>query len=162
MTRNLATIGSIRGILVVLALAVVPTLAFAQTSGKFTDQKSGSEQAVRKTLDELYAALGRNDVAALDRIYADDYTLVNEEGALTTKAPRLAAIKSGELKYESISFDDYAVRVHGDTAVATYRVALRAKSKGQDISGPVRVTATLVKEKGRWQLVAAQATRITQ
>lgn len=164
MTRNLITFGSLRAILVVLAalaaLAALPGLAAAQSNGKFTDQKSNSEQAVRKTLDELYAALGRNDAAALDRIYAEDYTLINESGELTTKAPRLAAIRSGELKYESIKFDDYAVRVHGETAVATYHVMSKAKVKGQDSGGDFRVTATFIKMKGSWRLLAAQVTRV--
>lgn len=33
-----------------------------------------------------------------DRIYADNYILVNEFGVVVTKAPRLAAIESGELQ----------------------------------------------------------------
>ena len=119
------------------------------------------EQAVRRLLNELYAALGRNDAAALDRIYADDYTLVNESGVLTTKAPRLASIKSGELKYESVSFDELNVRLYGNTAVATYHATNKVQFKGQDIGGQFRVTVTLVKIKGRWQVVAAQVTRIT-
>lgn len=144
--------------LIMMMLAIVPAIAFSQSNGA----KGGAEQAVRQTLDELYAALGRNDAAALDRIYADDYTLVNEEGVITAKAPRLAAIKSGEMKYESISFVDPVIRVHGETAVATYRVSVKARSKNQDINAPVFVTATFVKTKGGWKLLAAQATRIAQ
>lgn len=160
MKLSSLTIGSLKGALLVsLALVLVPAVVSAQTNGK----SSGSaEQAVRQTLDELYAALARNDVAVLDRIYAGDYTLINESGELMTKAPRLAAIKSGEMKYESIAFDDYAVRVHGDTAVATYRVDYKAKMKGVDVGGKGRVTATLMKTGGRWRLVAAQATYIKE
>jgi ketosteroid isomerase-like protein len=164
MPCNHAMIGPLKGILIVVlaALFVMPVVAFAQTNGKFTNQKNGAEQAVRQTLDELYAALGRNDAAALDRIYADDYTLVNEEGVITAKAPRLAAIRSGEMKYESISFVDPTIRVHGDTAVATYRVMVKARSKAMDINGPVFVTGTFVRTKAGWKLFAAQATRIAQ
>ncbi|MGH9960767.1 MAG: DUF4440 domain-containing protein [Pyrinomonadaceae bacterium] len=52
------------------------------------------------------------------------------------------------------------MRLYGNTAVATYRAMIKGQNKGQDIVGPLRVTVTLVKIKGRWQLVAAQATRI--
>jgi ketosteroid isomerase-like protein len=148
-------------ILVVTMLVAASSLVFSQPARSSANQKGNDEQAVRQFLDELYAALGRNDVAALDRIYADDYFLVNESGVRTTKAPRLAAIKSGELKYESVSFDDVNIRLYGNTAVATYRAMIKAQSKGQDIGGKLQVTVTLVKIKGRWQLVAAQATRIT-
>lgn len=147
-------------ILVVAMLAAASLFVFSQPMPTSTNQKGKDEQAVRKLLDELYAALGRNDTAVLDRIYADDYTFVNESGVLLTKAPRLAAIKSGELKYESVSFDGLNVRLYGNTAVATYHATNKFQVKGNEISGQFRVTLTLVKIKGRWQVVAAQATSI--
>ena len=148
-------------ILVVAMLVAASSFVFSQPTSSSANQKGNDEQAVRKFLDELYAARGRNDTAALDRMYADDYTLVNESGVLTAKAARLAAIKSGELKYESLSFEDVNIRLYGNTAVATYFAMIKAQSKGQDISGKSRVTVTLVKIKGRWQVVAAKATRVT-
>jgi ketosteroid isomerase-like protein len=146
--------------LVVTLLIAASSFVLSQPTLGSTNQKGNDEQAVRQFLDELYAVLGRNDVAALDRLYADDYTFVNESGVLLTKAPRLAAIKSGELKYESVSFEDPKIRLYGNTAVATYRTNFKAQFKGQEITGPVLVTVTLLKVKGRWQVVAAQATRI--
>jgi uncharacterized protein (TIGR02246 family) len=149
---------------VVIAAMLVAAFSFvfSQATRSSANQKGNDEQAVRQFLNELYAALGRNDTAALDRIYADDYTFVNESGVLTTKAPRLAAIKSGELKYGSANFDDVNIRLYGNTAVATYRAIIKAQFKGQDISGQLRVTVTLVKIKGRWQVIAAQSTRISE
>jgi ketosteroid isomerase-like protein len=147
-------------LLIVAMVVAASSFVFSQPTHSSANQKGNDEQAVRQLLDELYAALGRNDVAALDQVYADDYTFVNESGILTTKAPRLAAIKSGELKYESVSFEDAKIRLYGNTAVATYRVNLKAQFKEQEITGPIQVTVTLVKIKGRWQVVAAQATSI--
>jgi ketosteroid isomerase-like protein len=160
MKRPLLTLRSLKGILLLAALLILPAAASAQVNAKYTDQKSTAAQAVRQTLDELYAALGRNDAAALDRIYADDYALINESGERTAKAPRLAAIKSGEMKYESLSFADPAIQVHGDTAVATYRATVKAVSNGKEVAGQMYVTTVFVKMKGQWRLVAAQATRI--
>jgi ketosteroid isomerase-like protein len=144
-------------LMIVVVIVAASSLHFSISA----NQKGNDEQAIRQGLNELYAALGRNDVAALDRIYADDYILVNESGELTTKAPRLAAIKSGELKFESVSYDEVDVHLYGNAAVSTYRAMIKAKSKGQDIGGQLRVTSTLVKMKGRWQFVVTQATRIT-
>jgi ketosteroid isomerase-like protein len=147
-------------ILVVTVLAAATAFVLSQPTRTGASQKGNDEQAVRQLLDEIAAALSRNDTAALDRSYADSYTLVNESGELTTKAPRIAAIKSGELKYESVGFDEVNVRLYGDTTVATYRVTSKGQLKGQDFSGQFRATSTYVKTKGRWQLVAAQVTRI--
>ncbi len=147
-------------ILIVAMLVAASSFVFSQPTRSSPNQKGNDEQAVRQLLNETSAALGRNDTAALDRIYADSYTLTNENGVLLTKAPRLAAIKSGELKFESVAFDEVNVRLYGNTAVATYRVTSKAQFKGQEAGGQFRSTVTLVKMKGRWQLVAAQTTRI--
>ena len=147
-------------ILLVATLVAASSVVFSQPAHSGANQKGNDEQAVRQVLNELAAALGSNDTATLDRIYADSFTFVGETGVLTTKAPRLAAIKSGELKYESISFDDVNVHMYGNTVVATFRVTSKGQSTGQDLGGQFRVTATFVKMKGRWQEVAAQTTRI--
>jgi ketosteroid isomerase-like protein len=147
-------------LLIVAMLVAASSLVFNQTTRSSANQKGNDEQAVRQLLNDISAALTRNDTAALDRIYADDYTLVNESGVITTKAPRLAALKSGELKYESVSFDDVNIRLYGNTAVATYRVTSKGQFKGQEIGGQFLATSTYVKMKGRYQLVAAQVTRI--
>jgi ketosteroid isomerase-like protein len=160
----------------ILLIAVIVIAASSLALGQKPDEKadkskpvgekmtatSSVEQAVQQRLNELTTALGANDTAALDRIYANDYTLVNPWGAITTKEQRLAAIKSGELKYESVSFDEPNIRSYGDTAVVTARVTVKGKEKDQDLSGQYRVTLTFVKMKGPWQLVAAQNTRITE
>ena len=148
-------------ILMVAMLVAASSFVFSQPARAGANQKGNDEQAVRQLLKEASAALTRNDAAALDRIYADSYTLINEFGVLTTKAPRLAAIKSGELKFESVRFDEVNVRLYGNTAVATFRVTSKGQLKGQAIGGQFLATSTYVKMKGRWQLVAAQNTRIT-
>jgi ketosteroid isomerase-like protein len=148
-------------ILVMAMLVAAACFVFNQPTRGGANQKGNDEKAVLQVFNEVSAALNRSDTAALDRIYADSYTLINEDGVLMTKAPRLAAIKSGELKYESVVFDEVNVRLYADTAVLTYRVTSKGQSRGQDIGGQFRATSTYVKMSGRWQLVAAQVTRIT-
>ena len=90
-------------ILAATILAADISLLVSQPATVGASQRSNNDQAVRKLLDELYAALGSADTAALDRIYADSYGLVNDDGTVTTKAPRLAAIKSREAPRTSTS-----------------------------------------------------------
>jgi ketosteroid isomerase-like protein len=160
----------------ILLIAVIVIAASSLALGQKPDEKadkskpvgekmtatSSVEQAVQQRLNELNTALESGDTAALDRIYADDYTRVGPSGTITTKAQRLAAIKSGELKYESVSYDETNIRSYGDTAVVTLKNTVKGQEKGKDIGGQYRVTLTFVKMKGPWQLVAAQNTRITE
>ena len=141
-------------------LVAALSFVFSQSTNSSTTPKGNDEQAVRQVFDKVAGAIERADVAALDSIYADDYTLVNESGIITTKAPRLAALKSGELKYESVKFDEVNVRMYGNTAVITYRLTSKGMLKEQAIGGQFRATSTYVKLNGRWQIAAAQVTAI--
>lgn len=148
-------------IMMILMIVVgVSSIAFGQTKMS-NDKKGGDEQAVRQLINDLAAALSRNDVDALDRIYAADYIVTNENGVMTDKAVRLAAIKSGALKFESVNFTEIKVNVYGDAAVARFRGNSKVQSAdAQPLGGDLRVTTTLVKTKGKWQVVAAHVTRI--
>ncbi len=151
-----------RGMLLALALMLAaPALILCQTSYKNAN-KGGSEQAVRKTIDDLAAALGKNDTAALNRIYADEYTFVGDNGAMMTKAERIAAFKSGDVKYESVSIDVARLRLFGDTAVAVTHITTKFAPSAKVTGGKFITTATFVKIKGRWQLVAAGNTRLAE
>jgi len=144
----------------ILAMAL-SSLALAQTSDKKAAPSSKAEQEVVKVSDEIIEALGRNDVAALDRLYADDY-IVTQSFGITSKAQLLDAYKSGRLKYTSASDKDRVIRVYGDTAVTTGILTLKGQNPNGDFTSNTRFTAVFLKQQGRWRLVAAQLTDIPQ
>lgn len=147
-------------ILLTIAITLaLPALILCQTNGKNAGKK-GDEQAVRQTIADLATALGKNDVAGLDRIYADNYTFVGDKGEIMTKTERIAAFKSGDLKYESISIEVVKIHLFGDTAVAITRITTKFAPGLKYTDGNFITTATLVKIKGGWQLVAAGNTRV--
>src|SRR5204863_7195312 len=87
-------------------------LALTQTPSA-TDNKT-AEQEVRAAIEQYRTALMKGDTAALERIWADDYTFINASGAVLTKAERLANQKSGATKLGSIETDpDMKIRVYG-------------------------------------------------
>ncbi len=151
-------------VLVIAALvAVASSLALGQMkdkkAGQRMHQSGGAEQALIELESNLAAALEKSDMVAYDRLIGDDYTFTTQDGVVRTKAEMIASYKSGDLKYESLRFDDIKVRLYGNTAVVTGRSTAKAQDKGQDISGQYRYTRVYVKRHGRWQLVATQSTR---
>ena len=83
----------------------------------------------------------KGDTAALERIWADDYTFINASGAVLTKAERLANQTSGATKLGTIEMQpDMKIRVYGGgVAVAINRVTLKEQYIGAAIgSMPVR------------------------
>ena len=151
-----------RILLVIAMIIALPVLILCQTSDKNDRKKGGGEQAVRQAIDELAVALSNNDAAALDRLYADGYIFVGDTGSMMTKAERVAAFRSGDLKYESISHEVVSIKLFGDTAVAIVRFTTKVAPGVKISDGNFVTTATYAKTKGRWQIVAAQSARVAE
>jgi ketosteroid isomerase-like protein len=121
-------------------------------SGQSTDEKG-----VRKIIDELASAYKKQDVAELDRKFAMDYTFVNSSGVLFNKSERLADIKSAK-PWEYFGFEDKKIRFYGNTAIVNSTVKMMRA--GQDTT-QAKSIMVMVKNNGRWQVVAGQGTPIT-
>ncbi|MDQ3749082.1 MAG: nuclear transport factor 2 family protein [Acidobacteriota bacterium] len=120
--------------------------------------QSKDEQAIRQTLTELMNALNRSDADTAERIYANDYQIVLQDGTTTTKAERLGAMKSGAVKYQSLVFDNLKIRQYGNAAVANYHVTGKGITPNGEQNVNSRATVTLVKNGNRWQVVSSQLT----
>jgi ketosteroid isomerase-like protein len=148
-------------LLAALISAVALPLALSQTPSS-TDNKT-AEQEVRQMIEQYRTALTKKDTAALERIWADDYTFINGSGAVVTKAERLANLKSGATSLDTIVTDpDMKIRVYGgDVAVAINRVTLKGQYSGKATSGQFQASIVWAKTPSGWQLVCNQITPVT-
>ena len=121
------------------------------------------EADIKKMVADVYTALAKNDADALDRFYADNYVLVDLDGSVKTKAARLAELRSGDVKFESLTADEISVRTNpeGTGAVSIARATAKSVSEGVVTDGHVRVTTVWSKTGDGWKAVSAHATRIT-
>ena len=121
------------------------------------------EADVKKLVNETAAALAKNDVAALEKLYADNYMLVNLDGSIQTRAERLESFKSGETKFESFAYDEVTVRTNpeGTGAVVIARATAKGMNKGKPVASNIRVTQVWAKTKDGWRQASGQATAIT-
>ena len=143
---------------VVLVLAV-SCQAFAQA--KPTAPSASVQNELIKLENDWNNALVKRDMAALNRVMADDWTFIDpDDGTIMTKAQALASIKSGETVLTSAVGDQWNVRVYGDAAVVLDRWTTKGQYKGMDVSGQYRYTDTWVKKAGRWQCVATAGSKI--
>jgi ketosteroid isomerase-like protein len=79
----------------------------------------------------------------------------DRDGSTLSREQALAALRSGDLKYESVVAEDRTWRTFGnDTAIVTSRATLKASLKGQDVSGTYRATTVLRKAGDRWVIVS--------
>jgi hypothetical protein len=141
------TILPLTALLIVLA---VPAVA----------QRTNAEHEVLQVELAWNHALEQGDVAALDRIWAEEFLDTSFDGTVTTKEEDLAFIASGDLVYQSSKVRDLVIRVYGKSAVVKGHWTAVGQFRGVDVSGEFRYTDVYVKREGRWQAVASQITRI--
>lgn len=120
------------------------------------------ETEIKKLVNDTAAALSKNDVAALEKMYADNYMLVNLDGSVQNKAERLASFKSGETKFDSFTYDEVNVRSNpeGTGAIVIARATASGMNKGSKIDRSVRVTQVWRKYADGWKQVTGHATQI--
>jgi ketosteroid isomerase-like protein len=142
-----------------LALVVCIALCLSSTSIAQDKKAPGTEGQIKALLDQSREAILKGDSSYFEKNAAEDYTRVGPDGKFVSKAEWVSALKSGDVKVQSIETSDVKVRVYGDAAVATYAVDVKGTNKGQDMSGHNRVTRVFVKRGGKWQEVAFHSTR---
>ena len=137
--------------------AVAAGAAFARTS----DNAPPQERAVLAAMQEYKQAALDSDVDALARIWANDYTFINPQGALVTRAERLANFASGNTNVGVIDDErEITVHVHGDEAMVQNLSTLRGTFSGQPTATDLRGTFVWIRENGRWQLLTNQLTPV--
>jgi hypothetical protein len=95
------------------------------------------------------------DVAANERIIADDYLGTEPDGKRVKKADMIGEVKTGEaLLSNRLNEDDVTIRFYGETAVVNGSESWKRKSDGK--TGRYIWTDVFAKRTGKWQVVASQ------
>ena len=137
--------------------------AAANTATASAADMAAAETAVKKLMDDAAAALAKNDADAMDKIYNDNYMLVNIDGSVQTKAERLASLRSGAAKYTAFSYSEPNIRVKpdGSSAIVIAKLTMKGTLNGKPSDGEYRVTQVYGKvADGSWKQITAQATKI--
>ena len=103
----------------------------------------------------------KKDVASLNRIMADDWTGIDFEGAVLTKAQALGEVakRSEDTGTTITTLSNMKVRIFGNTAIVNGTDVETSKYRGHDSSGEYVWTDIFVQRKGRWLAVSSQSTR---
>lgn len=121
------------------------------------------EADLKKMTTDMAASLLKNDVAAMEKIYAENYTFVGPDGSVATRSQRIDAMKNGDTKYDSITYDDISVRTNpeGTGAIVISKATVKGKNMGRQVEGQYRVTHVWSKTKDGWRMVNGQTTPLT-
>ena len=137
---------------------------FLVASAPAQSPNSSASQELRRAEHNRVEALMRGDVPRLEKLLGDDLTYTHSTGIKESKTEFLHRIQSGELKYDSMHHENgVSVRLYGETGVMTGTSRVKVRAGDQTLNLHIRFTEVWVKrERGPWQLVAWQATRIAE
>ena len=101
-----------------------------------------------------------NDLAAMQRIIADDWIGIAYNGQRITKADVLRDVGSGTATTASIELGPMTVRVYGSIAIVNVISTEKSTWQGQDTSGRYVLVDVYALRDGQWQVVSSQATKL--
>ena len=110
--------------------------------------------------NQLREAMLASDVNALDRLIDDSLIFINPDGERLTKRQDLELHQTGELNFDKLQLDDFAVEYHGPIAVVAVRAHVGAHYRGNAVKGCYRFTRVWSLENGVCKVVAAHSSPI--
>ena len=146
-----------------LAAAIVATTLIIAAQAP---PESSSTKEVTALLREFLDAAGRGDAAVFEKFFADDVIYTRATGVVIHKTDIMQGLGNLRPTAESkttYSGEDVTVNQYGDTAVVAFRLVARTDhSDGRTETNYYRNTGTFLRRIGRWQVVAWQATKISE
>ena len=105
---------------------------------------------------ELLRAIGSGDLAAYDRLVADDYVALRAAGD-QTKAQVVDGYRAGQLAFKGLDITNVETRVLGDTAVVWASTLGTRVEDGRELPNRVRYLRVWAKRDGSWRAVLQMA-----
>ena len=112
-----------------------------------------------KAVKDYDAAQVHGDKAALQRLVADDYTLVNSSGRIQGKTALIADYTAPGYKIEPFEIQQPVEKVWSDGAVMGGVVDLRGTEGGKPFAVKLRFADIWAKRNGKWQVIYTHVSR---
>lgn len=114
---------------------------------------ASTDETIRELGRRWADAEQRGDVATLDAITADNFTLVGPAGFVLNKQQWLDRYRTGALVTRSLNWDEIEVRDYAEAAVAIGCLTQQATYQDHPADGRFRATHIAVRDGGdRWLL----------
>jgi ketosteroid isomerase-like protein len=130
--------------------------------GIFVGEWSAGVEDILRAEAEIRAAQLGADVAALDRLIAEELLFTGPTGELETKAEDIELHRSGVVRFREHVPEELRVRFVGaNVAVAALRARLAVEVGGELKRGTFRYTRVWAREDGtRWRVVGGHVSEV--
>lgn len=117
-------------------------------------------EQIKKIERQLAAALAKNDETGLKEWLADDWKFVGSDGEVTGRDDLLAAMRSGQLKFQSYELSEVKVRIYGDAAVVIGKGAAKGHLGDEAFDEHDVFTDVFIRKDGKWRCVSSHSTEV--
>lgn len=114
---------------------------------------SDAPRELLQAIEEWDRAMVANDVDAIGKYMAEDWTIIGPDGSVGGKARFLELVHSGALAHDVMESHELDVRVYGETAVVLGRGVSGGTYDGQPFHLVERVSSIFVRQAGEWRCV---------
>jgi ketosteroid isomerase-like protein len=124
---------------------------------------AGADAELKAIEQQWLDAYMKSDPAFIKNLEADDYSIIEPDGVVTTKAQDVKAVTDKTFVLKSATMSDFKCRMIGDScAVVTAMMKISGTDDGKDFSGDYRGTDVFEKKNGKWMAVASQLTKVAK
>ena len=120
-----------------------------------------ARQEIERLEEKWKDATVQGDVAALERLLAEDFVGISWTGDVNTKDMQLDRLRNRTLVVRKMELSDSKIKIVGPIAIVTSRAEIDAANDGHDATGAYRYTRVYQRTPaGGWQITNSEATRI--
>jgi ketosteroid isomerase-like protein len=123
-------------------------------------QSLPDEEQILKLEDDWARALKTKDRQLLDQIVAQDFTFIEPDGTVKKRDEYLTDRSSDAADIESFESTEVKARVYGTSALVSGVAHITERRQGHRYRFSLRWKELWLKDTGRWQVLAGQATPV--
>ena len=122
---------------------------------------AGADAELKAIEQQWLDAYMKSDPAFIKNLEAEDYSIIEPDGAVSTKAQDVKSATDKTFVLKSATMSDFKCRMLGDNAaVVTCMLKMSGTDNGKEFSGDFRGTDVFEKKNGQWMAVASQLTKV--
>jgi ketosteroid isomerase-like protein len=142
----------------ILILMLACAGALAACSGETAVSADRTRNTLAAQAEAWDKAIIAHDQAAIEANMAADFRQIRKGGAVVARAQFLADISDPKLVIAPYKVEDFEIRLYGDTALLSGRIAMDGSYDGQAFRSHFRYIDIYVREQGRWKVSSVQIT----
>ena len=122
---------------------------------------AGADAELKAISQQWLDAYMKGDPTFLKNTEAEDYSITEPDGTVSTKAEDIKSVTDKKFVLKSATMSDFKCRMLGDNAaVVTATLKISGTDEGHEFSGDYRALDVYEKKDGKWMAVASQMTKI--